>query len=79
MAKKTTEEVIAELTAAGITIPENASYKELTALLPVKEEVKEEKPVKKAKEVNQVPLGVATINDHEARISALEDILMNQD
>jgi hypothetical protein len=79
MGKLSKAQVMTELDAAKISYDENMSYSELVALLPKESVVApsdksaDAKPVVKAEELPpQVPNGVATANDHEKRIWALE-------
>ena len=65
MPKLKKEDVIEKLTEACIDFPEDASYGDLVALLPEKAK----------KEVKQVPCGASTVQDHEARLCAIEDKL----
>jgi len=64
---KKNEVIIAELEALNVAHNDDMTNKELQALL----DDTTDAPEAQAKEVN---LGVATINDHEKRIFALEQI-----
>ena len=76
MAYKTNEVIKSELEALNIAYDDDMTNAELQALLDeatdAPDEQPEVKPVVQAKEVN---LGVATIQDHEKRIFAIEQQL----
>lgn len=65
---KSKEQVIAELEVKQIPYTTEMTYKELCDLNKDVEEVKEEKPLI----VDEVTLGVKTINDHEYRLAVIE-------
>jgi hypothetical protein len=66
MAKKTKEQVIADLEIKQISYSEDMSYDVLCELNKEPEKVEEEL------KVEEVTLGVNTINDHEYRLAVIE-------
>jgi len=75
---KSKEQIMRELDSLAVGYDSKQSYKELVELLEAKQVVKEEVPTQvppersKPIEVKEVRLGLSTIQDHEARITALE-------
>lgn len=76
MAYKTNEVIIGELEALNVGYEDDMTNKELQALLDKATDAPEvEQDAEPEAQAQEVSLGVATINDHEKRIFALEKAL----